>query len=138
MGNCLGGKSNHSRAQGKASVVDSGRSQYNPGAPGGGYGPGSGHMSAHNPHMNSPVPVTNTAPQIPHGNAYTPRGPIYLALFDYDQRTSEDLSFKKGERLEIINNNDGDWWQARSLETQREGYIPSNYVAEHKTIQAEE
>ena len=69
---------------------------------------------------------------------YIPRGPIFLALFDYDQRTSEDLSFRKGERLEIINNQDGDWWQARSLSTMREGYIPSNYVAEYKTIQAEE
>lgn len=69
---------------------------------------------------------------------YTPRGPIFIALFDYDQRTSEDLSFRKGEHLEILNNQDGDWWQARSLSTMREGYIPSNYVAEYKTIQAEE
>ncbi len=74
----------------------------------------------------------------PQEEAYTPKGPIFIALFDYDQRTSEDLSFKKGEQLEIINNQDGDWWQARSLETMKEGYIPSNYVAEYKTIQAEE
>ena len=67
-----------------------------------------------------------------------PRGPVFVALFDYQQRTSEDLSFRKGERLEILNDLDGDWWQARSLDTGREGYIPSNYVAEHKTIQAEE
>lgn len=67
-----------------------------------------------------------------------PQGPIFIALFDYDQRTSEDLSFRKGERLEIVNNTDGDWWQAKSLDTLMEGYIPSNYVAESKTIQAEE
>ncbi len=65
-------------------------------------------------------------------------GPVFIALFDYDQRTSEDLSFNKGEQLQILNSQDGDWWQARSLQTGREGYIPSNYVAEHKTIQAEE
>ena len=65
-------------------------------------------------------------------------GPVFIALFDYDQRTSEDLSFRKGEQLQILNNTDGDWWQARSLQTGREGYIPSNYVAEYKTIQAEE
>lgn len=70
--------------------------------------------------------------------SYIPQGPIFIALFDYDQRTNEDLSFNKGERLEILNNTDGDWWQARSLDTFREGYIPSNYVAESKTIQAEE
>lgn len=69
---------------------------------------------------------------------YVPQGPIFIALFEYDQRTSEDLSFSKGERLEILNNTDGDWWQARSLDTFKEGYIPSNYVAESKTIQAEE
>lgn len=74
----------------------------------------------------------------PKEESYVPKGPIFIALFDYDQRTSEDLSFKKGEQLEIINNQDGDWWQARSLETMKEGYIPSNYVAEYKTIQAEE
>ena len=31
------------------------------------------------------------------------QGPIYIALFDYEQRTSEDLSFRKGAKLEIIN-----------------------------------
>ena len=31
------------------------------------------------------------------------QGPIYIALFDYEQRTSEDLTFRKGEKLEIIN-----------------------------------
>lgn len=76
-------------------------------------------------------------PQDPR-QSYIPQGPIFIALFDYDQRTNEDLSFNKGERLEILNNTDGDWWQARSLDTFREGYIPSNYVAESKTIQAEE
>lgn len=70
--------------------------------------------------------------------SYQRQGPVFIALFDYDQRTSEDLSFKKGEILEIINNQDGDWWQARSLSTKREGFIPSNYVAQYKTIQAEE
>ena len=26
----------------------------------------------------------------------------FIALYDYEQRTKEDLSFKKGEKLEII------------------------------------
>jgi len=73
-----------------------------------------------------------------HEAPYEPKGPIFIALFDYEQRTSEDLSFVKGERLEILNNSDGDWWQAKSLESMNEGYIPSNYVAESRTIQAEE
>lgn len=95
------------------------------------YPSGGGYPGTGAPQFAAQPPVTAT-------DRYIPRGPIFLALFDYDQRTSEDLSFRKGEHLEIINNQDGDWWQARSLSTMREGYIPSNYVAEYKTIQAEE
>ena len=62
---------------------------------------------------------------------------IFVALYDYDARTDEDLSFKKGEHLEIINDTQGDWWFARSKATKLEGYIPSNYVAKLKSIEAE-
>lgn len=53
---------------------------------------------------------------------------IFVALYDYDARTDEDLSFKKGDHLEILNDTQGDWWYARSRSTMRMGYIPSNYV----------
>jgi hypothetical protein len=42
-----------------------------------------------------------------------------------------------GEHLEIINDTQGDWWFARSKATKQEGYIPSNYVAMLKSIEAE-
>ncbi|KAF2347906.1 SH3 domain [Trinorchestia longiramus] len=64
-------------------------------------------------------------------------GKIFVALYDYDARTDEDLSFKKGEHLEILDDTQGDWWFARSRGTKREGYIPSNYVAKLKSIEAE-
>ena len=35
---------------------------------------------------------------------------LFVALYDYDARTDEDLSFKKGEHLEILNDTQGDWW----------------------------
>ena len=63
---------------------------------------------------------------------------ILVALYDYEARTVEDLSFSKGERLELINRPDGEWWEARSLSTNQRGFIPSNYVAEERTINAEE
>merc|ERR1712242_285812 len=66
-----------------------------------------------------------------------PSGKVFVALYDYDARTDEDLSFKKGEHLEIINDTQGDWWFARSKATKMEGYIPSNYVAKLKSIEAE-
>lgn len=62
---------------------------------------------------------------------------IFVALYDYDARTDEDLSFKKGEHLEILNDTQGDWWFALSKATKLQGYIPSNYVAKLKSIEAE-
>lgn len=95
-------------------------------------------FQSHNGHHPESFPAVSPVPPHFQERQYVPQGPIYIALFDYEQRTNEDLSFVKGERLEIIDKQDGDWWQARSLDTMKEGYIPSNYVAEHKTIQAEE
>lgn len=65
--------------------------------------------------------------------------PVYVALYDYDARTEEDLSFKKGEVLEVYPEDlRNDWWRARSRDTGGEGFIPSNYVAEVQTLDAED
>jgi len=80
------------------------------------------------PMMGSPAPVVEQ-----QGGAT-----IFIGLYDYEARISEDLSFKKGERLQIINTADGDWWYARSLVTNSEGYIPSTYVAPEKSYEAED
>ncbi|VDN39338.1 unnamed protein product [Gongylonema pulchrum] len=63
--------------------------------------------------------------------------PLFVALFDYDARTDEDLSFKKDELLYILNDMQGDWWYARSKSTRLCGYIPSNYVAREKSLDAQ-
>ncbi|KAI3358047.1 hypothetical protein L3Q82_003065 [Scortum barcoo] len=72
--------------------------------------------------------------QRPGGGGVT----LFIALYDYDARTDDDLTFQKGEKFQIINNTEGDWWEARSLDTGNSGYIPSNYVAPVDSIQAEE
>ena len=64
--------------------------------------------------------------------------PIFVGKYDYDSRTDDDLSFKKGDLMYIISTDEGDWWFARAKEGGKEGYIPSNYVAEYKTLDAEE
>ena len=64
--------------------------------------------------------------------------PIFVGKYDYDSRTDDDLSFKKGDLMYIISTDEGDWWFARAKEGGKEGYIPSNYVAEYKTRDAEE
>lgn len=65
--------------------------------------------------------------------------PLYIALYDYDARTEDDLSFQKGEILEVDPEDfSNDWWRAKSRETGKSGFIPSNYVAAHATLGAEE
>ncbi|CAL8255158.1 unnamed protein product [Arctogadus glacialis] len=55
---------------------------------------------------------------------------IATALFDYEGIHADDLGFKKGDRLKILQES-GEWWRAVSISTGQEGYIPSNYVAKN-------
>uniref|UniRef100_W5KIN8 Tyrosine-protein kinase n=1 Tax=Astyanax mexicanus TaxID=7994 RepID=W5KIN8_ASTMX len=102
-------------------------------------------------HTSTLMPFGGTADITPFGGiSYTTTGStafpgsvtggvtFFVALYDYEARTTDDLSFKKGERFQIINNTEGDWWEACSLSSGLQGYIPSNYVAPADSIQAEE
>jgi hypothetical protein len=84
--------------------------------------------------------VTNMAlPPIPGGAAASEDGPdMYIALYDYDARTEDDLTFRKGDKVRVLNNADGDWWQAQLTTSPKKGYIPSNYVAKAQSIEAED
>jgi len=93
-------------------------------------GSGSGGMDGNARPLPDPLDASGSGPGILNAK-------IFVALYDYDARTDEDLSFKKGEHLEILNDTQGDWWFARSKATKLEGYIPSNYVAKLKSIEAE-
>ena len=63
---------------------------------------------------------------------------LYTGKYEYSSRTDDDLGFKKGDLLYVINKDDADWWFARSKDTGEEGYIPSNYVAESNSLEAKE
>ena len=83
----------------------------------------------------SAVAAVNASPSRHEGSPSNVK--IFVALYDYQARTNEDLSFKKMDLLEIINDTQGDWWFARSKSTRAEGYIPSNYVAKVKSLESE-
>jgi hypothetical protein len=53
---------------------------------------------------------------------------VVIAMYSYNARHDGDLTFRKGEKLEIVEKNDPDWWTVKRLETGEVGYIPSNYV----------
>ena len=80
-------------------------------------------------------PVSEQPPSLP---SKEPKYPLFVAKYSYSSRTDDDLSFKKGDLLYIINTDEGDWWFARSRQTGQDGYIPNNYVAEYKSLDAEE
>ena len=74
------------------------------------------------------------------GNSYSGVEPrLFVALYDYDARTNEDLSFKKEDILELLNDAQGDWWFARirTKSGKSEGYVPSNYLAKVKSLESE-
>ncbi|XP_007952267.1 tyrosine-protein kinase FRK [Orycteropus afer afer] len=86
--------------------------------------------------LDAPQPQTQE-PERRHGH-------YFVALFDYQARTAEDLSFRAGDKLQILDTSHEGWWFARHLEKrgdgsdqQLQGYIPSNYVAEDRSLQAE-
>ena len=64
---------------------------------------------------------------------------IYVGINDYNSTANDDLAFKKGDLMYIISSDKGDyWWFARSKDSEKEGYIPSNYVVQYKNLNAEE
>lgn len=60
----------------------------------------------------------------------------YVAIFDYDARTKDDLTIRKSDLLEIINRKSTAWWKAKN-ENGNEGWIPSNYVAKRDSLESE-
>uniref|UniRef100_A0A1X7U8D8 SH3 domain-containing protein n=1 Tax=Amphimedon queenslandica TaxID=400682 RepID=A0A1X7U8D8_AMPQE len=52
-----------------------------------------------------------------------PKGPVYVAIRDWEGRVSTMLSIKKGEKLEIKEERTNGWWLARSLDTDQEGFV---------------
>uniref|UniRef100_A0A8C2X556 Tyrosine-protein kinase n=1 Tax=Cyclopterus lumpus TaxID=8103 RepID=A0A8C2X556_CYCLU len=64
-------------------------------------------------------------------------GKIVISLYPYEAVHPDDLGFKKGDKMKILEEH-GEWWKARSLATNKEGFIPCNYVAQTDTMETEE
>lgn len=55
------------------------------------------------PNVPQPTPPVSPVPIITENEPMPPNSKIFVALYDYEARTDEDLSFRKGEHLEILN-----------------------------------
>lgn len=60
-----------------------------------------------------------------------------IALYTYVAKDDGDLSFRKGDRLIILDDSDPDWWLAKHMSNNLKGYIPRNYVVS-EAIETEE
>ncbi|XP_072270360.1 tyrosine-protein kinase HCK [Pyxicephalus adspersus] len=64
-------------------------------------------------------------------------GADLVALYDYDGVHPDDLTFRKGDYFQLLEES-GEWWRARLIHTGEEGYIPSNYVGKVNSLESEE
>lgn len=81
-------------------------------------------------HNNSAVNDSSRTPSSSHSK-------VVIALYTYNAKDDGDLSFRKGERLQILDDSDPDWWLAKHMANNQKGYIPMNYVAS-EAIEMEE
>jgi len=66
------------------------------------------------------------------------KGRVVIALYTYQGSEFGDMSFNKGDHMEIIDDTDPDWWVARNQNTGETGHIPRNYVALLSSLESEE
>ncbi|KAI9361598.1 SH3 domain-containing protein [Zopfochytrium polystomum] len=61
------------------------------------------------------------------------------ALYDYDAQTDEDLTFKEGAVLLVIDDSDQDWWTCKervndAFSDGKEGLAPAAYIQEVEPV----
>ncbi|EDQ89222.1 uncharacterized protein MONBRDRAFT_25437 [Monosiga brevicollis MX1] len=56
------------------------------------------------------------------------------ALYNFNARDPEDLSFRKGEQLFVLEVTEREWWKAQSRATRQIGMVPANYLKTAKNI----
>nr|CAG4709859.1 unnamed protein product [Naegleria fowleri] len=55
-------------------------------------------------------------------------GKTTSALYDYDAQESNELSFKTGDVIEVLEESEGGWFMGRNLSTNKVGLFPSNFT----------
>lgn len=88
-------------------------------------------QSQQNAVMNAVYPQLVAAKSTPKTTLpKTSTSAVVYALFDYDAQQQGDLSFKKGDSIQVLDRTqqvDG-WWRGRHSQTGKEGIFPGNYV----------
>ncbi|XP_045133703.1 tyrosine-protein kinase Btk29A-like isoform X4 [Portunus trituberculatus] len=75
-----------------------------------------------------------TPPNGPHSDMM-PHRKVVVALYDYDATTAGDMSLRKHDELEVLDDTQEHWWKMRNIRTKEEGFAPSNYVRDQGSLQ---
>ena len=59
---------------------------------------------------------------------------VFEAKFDYEKEREDILSFKKGDKFQIVSKADKRWWAAYAIESEQYGYVPSRYLEVHVAL----
>lgn len=51
-----------------------------------------------------------------------------IARFDFETSEPEELSFRRGDVIEVLGQEDENWWRGRIMPNGRPGLFPANYV----------
>lgn len=62
---------------------------------------------------------------------------VVIALYSYEARDENELSFEKGDKMVIIDDKEPDWWLAERKTSGQRGLIPMNFVV-NNIIETEE
>lgn len=59
---------------------------------------------------------------------------VYEALYDYTAISSDDLTIRQGDELEVVEGpaSGEKWWRAHNKTTGKIGYVPSNFVKKRR------
>ncbi len=54
-----------------------------------------------------------------------------FAIYDFESQQADDLPFKAGDKIKIVDSSDRDWWKGEL--NGRIGLFPSNYVEDRES-----
>ena len=51
-----------------------------------------------------------------------------IASYEFQPEEDGELYFKRGDRIQVLDKEDANWWKGKNLESGNEGLFPASYV----------
>lgn len=53
---------------------------------------------------------------------------VFVAAYEFQPEEEGELYFKRGDKIQVLDKEDANWWKGRNLASGQEGLFPSTYV----------